>query len=195
MDTSASLPSNGIQADLIEVPDGYELVDGQLVEKKVGTRSSIVSGNVYAVLRAYVIEKDLGWAIPPDTTFRMPGGRTARKPDAAFVQKGRIEDEVPPEGDLFLAPDLAIESVSPNDTAYEVNAKVEAYLAVGVRLIWVIDPNARLMFVHRADKSIAKVYEGQDIDGEDVVPGFRCPLKDVLLPPSRPKKKADKGGK
>jgi Uma2 family endonuclease len=195
VDSPATLPTNGLQAELIEVPDGYELVDGQLVEKKMGTRSNVVSGNIYAILRAYVREKDLGWALPPDTTFRMPGGRTARKPDASFVRKGRIEDEDLPEGDLFLAPDLAIESISPNDTAYEVNAKVEEYLAVGVRLVWVIDPQTRIVFVHRADKSIAKVYEGQELDGEDVVPGFRCPLTAILLPPSAPKKKKDKGGK
>jgi Uma2 family endonuclease len=195
VDVLSNLPDECTQPELLEVPDGYEMVDGELVEKKMGTRSHVVAGNVYALLRAHAIEHNLGWALPPDTTFHMPGSTTARKPDAAFVSKGRLEDDAPPVGDLLLAPDLAVESISPNDTANELNVKVEEYLAVGVRLVWVIDLEAQLVFVHRADGSMVKVRHGGELDGEDVVPGFRCPLTAFMLPPSPPKKKKDKGAK
>jgi Uma2 family endonuclease len=196
VDTLPPMQNGSTQPELLEVPDGYELVDGRLVEKKMGMRSNIVAGNLYALLRSHVIQNDLGWAIPPDSTFRMQGAQTARKPDAAFVRKGRLDDDYPPDGECLIAPDLAAETISPNDYANEVNVKTEEYLAVGVRLVWVIDLEARVCYVHRADGSMAKVRQDGDLDGEDVVPGFRCRLSEVLLPPAPPKpKKKGKGTK
>ena len=65
---------------------------------------------------------------------------------------------------------------------YELDEKVEEYLAAGVRLVWVINPQTRIVLVHRANGSMAKLREGHDLDGEDVVPGFRCSLT-AFLPP------------
>src|SRR5262249_28070605 len=88
-----------------------------------------------------------------------------------------------PRGDIRVVPDLVVEVVSPNETVYELDGKVEQYLAVGVRLVWVVNPATRLVIVHRQDGSMAKVREGQHLEGEDVVPGFRCLVRDILLPP------------
>ncbi len=171
-------------ADLINVPEGYELINGQLVELKVGTESSLVGGTLFALLYAHCKKQQLGVALPSEVVYRcFPTGKLARKPDASFVRKGRLKDDRVPVGDMTIAPDLAVESVSPNETVYELGEKVEQFLAVGVRLVWVINPQARIAIVHRVDGSMAKVREGQELDGEDVVPEFRCSLTAILPMP------------
>jgi Uma2 family endonuclease len=169
--------------DLAEVPKGYELVDGHLVELNVGAKSGWVGGRLFALLLAHSDKHGLGHVFPGETAYRcFPNRKTVRKPDASFIRRGRLKDEEIPDGEIKIHPDLAVESVSPNDLVYELDDKVEEYLAVGVRLVWVINPRTRIVIVHRADGSLVKLREGQDLDGEDVVVGFRCPLAAFLVP-------------
>jgi Uma2 family endonuclease len=178
--------------DLHEVPEGYELVDGRLVEQHVGAKSSWVAGRLFALLLAHSEKHGLGWVFPSETAYRFPNRKTTRKPDASFIRRGRLKDEVIPDGELKLHPDLAVESVSPNDTVYELDEKIEDYLAVGVRLVWVVNPQARIVIVHRPDGTLSKLREGQELDGEDVVPGFRCALA-AFLPPLKPETNGEPG--
>jgi Uma2 family endonuclease len=168
----------------IDVPDGYEQIDGRLVEMHVGAKSAWVGGNVFSQLLAFCQQQKLGWVFPSETIYRcFPNRKTARKPDASFVRTGRLPGEIPPDGEIKIPPDLVVEVVSPNDTYYDVARKVKEYLDVGVRLVWVINPDSRETCVHRPGRTTAMVLEGQDLDGEDVVPGFRSPLASCLLPP------------
>lgn len=167
-----------------EVPEGYELVDGQLVERKMGAESNLVASMLWAQLDAHRKATKSGLAIAPDTAYRcFPNRKTMRKPDVSFVRGGRLPGDRPPRGDVLIVPDLAVEVVSPNDVVYELDEKIEQYLAIGVRLVWVINPDARMVIVHRQDGTMAKVREGANLDGEDAVPGFLCPLTEILLPP------------
>jgi Uma2 family endonuclease len=130
--------AKGDAIDTQEVPDGFELVDGQLKELAVGAKSSWVGGTIHILLGMYCRQNNLGWSFPQETTYRGLGKRrSVRKPDTSFIRLGRLKNEELPEGDLRIAPDLAVESVSPNDTVYELFDKVEEYLAAGVRLVWV----------------------------------------------------------
>lgn len=171
--------------DTPEVPSGFELVDGELQELAVGAKSSWVGGRMHALLDQFCRSNNLGWTFPQETTYRGIGKRrSVRKPDASFIRLGRLKNEEIPDEDLRIAPDLAVESVSPNDTVCRLNDKVEEYLQAGVRLVWVIDPMTRIAFVHRPDGTVRKVLEDQELDGEDVIPGFRSRLGDVLPPPA-----------
>lgn len=82
---------------------------------------------------------------------------------------------------LPLVPDLVVEVVSPNDKIVELDAKIDAYLADGVRLIWVIYPHSRKAIVHTPDAeqpfhlNITGV-----LDADDVLPGFQLPLAKIL---------------
>ena len=71
----------------------------------------------------------------------------------------------------------------PKDLPHEVLAKVEEYLRAGVRLVWIIDPNTRSAEVLRADGSVSRLREGDTLEGEDVLPGFRCLLAELFPPP------------
>jgi Uma2 family endonuclease len=110
-----------------------------------------------------------------------------RKPDVSFVRYGRFPDEQLPAGFARLAPDLTGEVVSPGDTYEEVDGKVEEYLRAGVRLVWVISPTNRTVRVYRLDGSSSSVRADGELDGEDVLPGFRCRVADLFpQPPAAP---------
>jgi Uma2 family endonuclease len=183
---SAVLTQAG-QADVDEwdVPDGFELVDGRLVEMPMGAESGIVAGELHYRLRSYLETKPIGKAIPGDIGFRCfpHRPRLLRKPDAAYIAAGRLPGEVVPKGDFRIAPDLVVEVISPNDLAEAVQEKVEDYLAAGVRLIWVIYPTQRTATVY-SPTACAYVPRGGELSGGDVIPGFQCRLEDILQPPN-----------
>ena len=72
------------------------------------------------------------------------------------------------------------EILSPDDAAGEVLTKVGEWLNAGVQLVWVLDPDRRVAHVHRRDGSLTMIDMTGVLDGEDVLPGFRCGLSDVL---------------
>ena len=107
-----------------------------------------VALRVGARILAYVEEQDLGAAFAAETGFVLNRGPdTVRAPDVAFVARSRLST-APSWGFPELAPDLVVEVVSPWDRASEVSAKAATWLDAGVRLVWVVDPQARLATVH-----------------------------------------------
>ena len=81
-----------------------------------------------------------------------------------------------------MAPDLVLEVVSPNDKADEVDAKARVWLSAGVRLVWVVYPAGRYVQIWRANGDIEVRREGQELDGEDVVPGFTMLVAEIFEP-------------
>jgi Uma2 family endonuclease len=106
--------------------------------------------------------------------------RKVRKPDVSVYKKGRFTREHLMEGFVSIAPDLAVEVVSSNDEFAELIEKIEEYLATGVPLIWVIDPENEIAFIHRKDGTVTKLHKSDDLSGEDVLPGFACRLGDLF---------------
>lgn len=174
--------------DLLSMPDGkdFELVDGQLVERKMSQLSSWVGGRLYREVDGYVDENSLGWAWHADLGFdcfpQYPG--SVRRPDVAFIRIERMPEGPSSEGYAHIPPDLAAEVISPNDLWHVVMSKVEEYLGAGVKLLWIIDPELRLAVIFRADGSIRRIRERDELSGEDVIPGFRCPLASIF--PKKP---------
>jgi Uma2 family endonuclease len=175
--------------DLLALPDekNYELVDGNLVECNVSLLSSWVGGKLYGRLDAFAEDNDLGTVWPADNGIQCfpdaPG--KVRRPDVSFVRRERFSTDDLIEGYLRIPPDLVVEVISPNDLAWEVEAKVEEYLRAGVPLVWVIDPHTRTVRVHRADGTAGRLRQEDELSGEGVIPGFRCAVGD-LFPPPRP---------
>ena len=170
--------------DLLTIPDGdrYELVDGHLVERNMGSWAAVVEGNIYYLLRCHGFGKLLGLTLNASVSYQCFPNNRVRKPDVSFLLAGRLLDDRVPEGHITIAPDLAVEVVSPTDIQYDVDRKVAEYLAVGVQLVWVVNPDARIVLIYRLDGSISGVREGGELDGENAVPGFRCPVADLFVP-------------
>jgi Uma2 family endonuclease len=168
--------------DLLKLPkDGnkYELVDGELRVSPAGWVHERIVARLIGRMTSFAEQRRLGDVLAPDALFVLPSGNR-RGPDVSFVAAGRL----PPSAEAVpfpaLAPDLAVEVVSPGDRPREVLDKVGEYLQSGVRLVWVIDPEARKATAYRSLTAVAVVDESGALDGEDVLPGFRCRLADVL---------------
>ncbi len=168
-------------------PEGYEAIDGRLVEKPMSEKASWVGGEIYLLIALFLKSKALGRAYPQDTAFRCFPGRPLhiRKPDAAFVRAERLSPELS-DKDIAVPPDLVVEVVSPHDTVLELDQRIADYRSVGVPLIWVVNPNIRTVQVLRADRSGTTFTDGDTLSGEDVLPGFTCKVADFLPPMPTP---------
>jgi len=102
------------------------------------------------------------------------GPDTVRAPDASFVARDRLTSGELPTGFLEMAPDLAVEVVSPDDCRREIREKSESWIQAGTRLVWVIDPASRSATVYSSNGDVREVEEDGILDGEDSVPGFAC---------------------
>ncbi|HSI33470.1 MAG: Uma2 family endonuclease [Phycisphaerae bacterium] len=171
--------------DLLRMEDAinYELVDGQLVERNMGAESGRVSGRVIILMGSYVLQKSLGETFNSETGYQCfpDAPKKVRRPDASFVRTERVPRDLAVLGHVPVAPDLAVEVVSPNDLADDVEEKVAEYLRAGVPLVWVLYPRTRTVRVHRPRTSprgpVLDLSVDDAIDGEDVIPGFSCPVK------------------
>ncbi len=160
-----------------------ELVRGVLVVREpAGFRHGAVSATLTKLLAHHVDTKGLGRVLAAGTGFKLAADPdTVRAPDVAFVSRARLPD---PEqaGYPALAPDLVALVLSPGDRPGETLAKVADWLTAGCRLVWVVDPARRVAHVYRQDGSEALIAEQAVLSGEDVVPGFECPLVSILSP-------------
>ncbi len=175
--------------DLLAMEDGkiYELDDGHLVRREMSMRSSWVGSRLYRFLDTHVDENKLGRAWHADLGYVcFPGApRRVRHPDVSFIRSGRLPGGLSSDqGYCDIAPDLAVEVVSPNELAYEVVKKVVEYLDAGVLLIWVVYPESRTVLVIRHNRTGTLHREDDELSGEDIIPGFRCRLASIL--PEKP---------
>lgn len=181
--TTVAIPANrATEDDLRATPrDGrkYELVDGEIRVSPGGGRHSLVSLKLAARLLGFVTERAAGYAFDSSMGFRLPAGNV-RSPDVSFVAAGRFDADTPPDDFADLAPDLAVEVLSPSERPRHILDKVGEYLEAGVRLVWVIDPRKAKAIVYRSLTDVTELGADGTLDGGEVLPGFRCPLRDVL---------------
>jgi Uma2 family endonuclease len=125
-----------------------------------------------------VLESEVGYHC-----FAWKPGRV-RRADVSFIRRDRYSvKRLSKERLITIPPDLAVEVISPNDLASELDEKLEEYLRAGVRLIWVINPQTRTLQIFRADGSGSRLHETDELLGEDVVPGFCCPVRALFPEP------------
>jgi len=158
-----------------------ELVRGQLIVREpAGFRHGVVAAEITARLAAFVKTQALGVVVAAETGFKLSSNPdTVRAPDVAFISAARVPSPLP-RGYANIAPDLAVEVLSPDDRAGEVLAKVSDWLSAGSRLVWIIDPDRRMARVYRADDSESLVFADATLDGEDVLLGFTCQVEDLM---------------
>ena len=171
--------------DLLLLNDGgqrYELVRGALkVMSPSGFEHGEIVGHMTVVIGSFVHEQGLGRVLGAETGFKLTENPdTVRAPDIAFVAAHR--SPAPAERKKFprLAPDLVVEVCSPHDKQHEVRSKVEDYIAAGVRLIWVVDPATRTITAHRPASEARVIGWDDEVDGHDVLPGFRRSVADLF---------------
>lgn len=157
-----------------------ELVRGVLIVREpAGYQHGDVAMRLAAAIFAHVETYKLGRVFAAETGFTLRRNPdTVRAPDVAFISNERLPDPRP-RGFAELAPDLAVEVLSPDDRPGEVLAKVGDWLNAGARLVWVVDPTRVIARVYRADGSESILGATDALRGEDVLPGFEYPLSAI----------------
>ena len=178
--TAGELPA--LSARFSALGKRTELVGGGLVVMApAGGRHGQVAHTLALFIGVHVRNRNLGRVFAAETGFvlrRDPD--TVRAPDVAFVARGRLGVEETPAGFLELAPDLAVEVVSPGDSTAAIRDKVRDWLDVGTRLVWVVRPRTRTVDVHRPRRSAETLRDGDVLDGGSVLEGFAVPVRDLF---------------
>jgi len=170
----------------------FELINGERIIKRpnVAGHSEIIR-TLFLALYHFVISKLLG-EVYSETTFVLPDAGESnwvsgsRIPDIMYYAGTRMAEYKADNPDwrgkpFAIVPDFVIEIVSPTDTFSDVDKKIDAYLADGVRLIWVVDPQRRKAIVYAPDAEQPLHLAGDAVlDAEDVVPGFQIVLSKLF---------------
>lgn len=157
-----------------------ELVDGVLVEKPMGFYEARVATCIARLLEEYADRYDLGFAVGADGAVRLMSG-LVRIPDVSFFLWNRFPDrELPSEPVPSLAPDLAVEVLSENNTPQEMERKRREYFLAGVRAVWEIDARTRTARVYSSPEQFATVGETDVLEAGDFLPGFRLELAEIF---------------
>jgi Uma2 family endonuclease len=155
----------------------FELVAGEIVEKMVANpRSSRLGARVCARLTVFVEERGLGVVTGADGGYVV--GEDQYIPDAAYIAKARQATQ-PSDAYNPLAPDLAVEVLSPSNKPEEMRLKIATYMAAGV-LLWVIDPDQQRVEVYRSGRPPRTLGLDAVLDGEDVLPGFTLAVSSIF---------------
>jgi len=159
-----------------------ELVRGEIVEmNQPGFQHGIVCGLVYSAVREFVKKHSLGRATTNDAgVITERGPDTVRGPDVAYYSYHRVPKGERPKGYAEQPPEIAFEVLSPDDRWKDVVAKVAEYLAAGVNVVVVVDPNEENAHIHSADRP-GKILQPDDrLEFPDILPGFSVTIAELL---------------
>lgn len=178
------MPGSATEADVLELErkEGIhcELIDGVLVEKTMGFRESLVAAEVTHRLKGFVNPRKFGVVASSDGTVKLLPGQI-RIPDSAFYSWDRLPGRIAPTAPIpELYPDLAIEILSESNTQAEMIRKLKDYFAAGTKLVWFIDPDSRSAQAFTAPDQFVTLTEADDLNGGDVLPGFRLNLGELF---------------
>lgn len=164
-----------------ELDARLELSKGLLVrEPQPEARHGAVVVNVLRALDAVARDRQLGRAVVEAGFLLTETPPTVRRPDAAFVSFGRWPAGSLPDGFWPFAPDLAVEVVSPSNTAADMQEKVLQYLAAGTEIVWVVQPRTRTVEVWRPGLDVRVLREDDPLEGGGVLPGFGVLVRELL---------------
>jgi Uma2 family endonuclease len=159
-----------------------ELIRGEVATMPLpGGRHGRIAGKILRRVGDHVETADLGETYAAETGFLLERDPdTVRGADVSFVARQRLALITDEAKHIPFAPDLAVEVRSPSDRDVEVEEKVQLWLSAGSQLVWVVDPEARIVVVYRPGAEAVTLREDQEIDGGDVIPGFRCRVADFF---------------
>lgn len=158
--------------------DFYEVVDGVKQElARMGAYENVLASVLTKWLINFADEHNLGW-VTTETLFVLHSDKKLqRRPDVAFVsvERGRA-NPLRRTNAWDVVPDLAVEIVSPTNTAEEIIEKLVDYFQAGVRAVWVIYPDSQQTYAYSSPKNVTILERGDAIPGGDVLPGFSLPI-------------------
>jgi Uma2 family endonuclease len=162
-------------------PGRYDLIDGELIwMPPPGEEHGDCISNIFGALILATRPLGIGRAYT-DTGFVV--GRNPDQvvsPNVAFIRTERLDPGRNRKGYFRVAPDFAVEIVSPSDYPLILERKIAKYMAAGVPLLWIVYPDERRVRVLGAGREPTEFDERDVLDGGEVVPGFRLPVADIF---------------
>lgn len=175
-----SYPPLGLDEDALKF---YEVVDGQVLENPpMGAQESVLAGLLAELMAPFARASRLGRVVP-ETLFLIDRARDLkRRPDLAFISVARwpLSRRAPRAAAWDVVPDLAVEVVSESNSANSVVVKLEEYFQSGVRRVWVVYLIVKKIYIYKSPAMVRILQLGDDLDDEDLLPGFRIPLSAVF---------------
>lgn len=186
-------PGTATEADLERVARAgdqrlFELVDGVLVEKAMGSHEGALSGYIHGMLFVYLQIHDSGLVLGGDGAVRIAPGNV-RYPDVSYLPWDRVPDDPRAEAIWTAVPLFAVEVLSRNNTAAEIDRKLRELFAGGCKLAWVIDPVAESAEVYTSATKSKTVVRTGALDAGKVLPGFKLSLTDLFDAADKRRKK------
>ena len=171
--------------ELLTMPNaqfGCELVRGKFKKyMPTGFLHGLIASRIGRIIGNFVDENDLGVTFAAETGFLIfQNPDTVRAPDSAFISKENFKKHGVTEKFFSGAPDLAVEVVSPSDRKKDIEEKIRDYLKTGVALVWIIYPQNKIVAVHRQNNITSILRETDELDGENILPNFRCSLEKIF---------------
>lgn len=167
----------------MDLPEGKaELVRGEVrVTPPAGGAHGAAASNLVLLLGSYVRANGLGRVFADGFGYELTQlPETMRVPDLSFVRADRLPHVGIGPGLLKLAPDLAVEVLSPSESASTLEEKLDDNAFAGTQLMWVVDPVRRTVTVIAAIAPVRRLHEGDSLDGGILIPGFSCPVSEIF---------------
>lgn len=184
--STASSPRLITTEELLAMPDdGVErwIIDGELREAGGGGEAMTVRNSLHSFVMAEIVRVLANWRrTKPPPRGKVYCGEAGVKlrwdpdvtvgADVAYASAELLERQTGATTLIEGVPELLVEILSPNDTVEQIDEKIDAYLAAGVALIWIIDPRRRTAMIYQPDSQPRLVTENDTLEGGDVLPGF-----------------------
>lgn len=150
-----------------------ELVEGKIVPMSpTGELHGSYEGNFYYAIRSFLYDQNIGKVRVGEVGIyirRNPD--TIRAADVLFISNERYAQKKS-QSYLDVAPELVVEVLSPADSLSEVMQKLREYFSIGVRLVWIADPQAKIVYAYRSTTDVREFTADDELTGDDVLPGF-----------------------
>jgi Uma2 family endonuclease len=180
-------PGEATDEDVLAINDHegrlFELVDGTLVEKAMGSYESLIAGKLITRFNVYLeAHPRVGIALPPDGFLRLRV-KLIRIPDVSFIAREQLQKgKFPRRGIATMAPTIAVEVISESNTKREMEGKLDEYFQYGAKEVWYIYPDTKTLLRYTARHEV-QTLTGQDTLVTPVLPGFVCPLAPLFAHP------------
>ena len=161
----------------------FELVRGEIVELPLPMPAhGRYCGNSYFLLETFGRTTGLGYALSNDSAVKTERGPdSVRGADISYYSRALWPRERIGKGLIPVPPDLVVEVLSPSNRPAEMSQKIYEYLAAGVLMVWLIDPDRRRLLLYRPDEFAPRIYREEDaLEDLPELPGFRCLVTDFF---------------
>ena len=158
----------------------FEFIAGEIVEVVSNPLSSNIGAILNAFINIFVLQHNLGHVTGADGGYKI--GRERYIPDVGFISYQRQRVLMHVDGYNPLAPDLAVEVLSPGNVDVDMDVKIANYLAAGT-VVWRVKPLEQQIAVFVPDKPVTVLGINDVLDGGNVLPGFALPLRDIFRTP------------